>query len=739
MFVIFKRELRAIFLNIKNTVCLTLLALSAGILFVILNMMTGYAEIYSVLSGMTLCAAVVIPALVCDTFAREKESKTFISALPITAGGLLFGKGLAFLVSVLIANAPIFLFPIILGLKGGPSLGTAYPALLMFIIFECFIIALSLLFATLFRKLWKLWVVLYAILVASFVIGAVAILLPASVRNIVRLISPFKQFDHIVFGTFDIVAVLYYITFTALFLWIAVRRVRHTLSDVRARRGANVKRAVLAAVLAVVCAAANVAAIFVPLEARQFDTSANRIYGISESTKSYVKAIDKDVKIYLINAVGIATLGNFIERYCQLSDRITFKEINTADDADLIAKYGISSESIANYSMIVDGGDRYKYITPDQYFCYLYNDSYFSTLVFENAYKQYGTYYNAYVQAGQTSSSEFQQIAQTYQSMMSAKMCIAAEDTMTEAIAYVTADKVPTIYFADGNGEQSTGNRLNLKTDKIPADATLVIINTPKEDYSDDIVSELLNFTKRGGRLIALTNEANLEMPNLMRLLECYGIEAKAGALGDGLTAKIDESNAAFTSGGFTEIKLDGTYELVEKEIDGIETAPILTVTVTEKVTDTSDSSEDAEAEDSEKKEETTTVKKNVGMIAYENDIPKLLWISGGGSFYMTNEDLDKYEDDSEEKEEVYTNYTNLLSFLQISMLAMKENFNSGLSYPAPRQFSTDAVVVDAGDATLMGTLFIVLYPLAIAGGAFMISYTRKKKSFAALEQSRQA
>ncbi len=736
MFVIFKRELRTIFSSIKNVSCIALLAAVSGFLFTFSNMSAGNAEIYSILSSMTLFAAVIIPVLVCDTFVREKESRAFLSALPITASGLLFGKGFAFLVLVLIANAPLFLFPIILGLMGGPALGTAYPALLIFILFECFIIALSLLFATLFRKLWKLWVVLYAILVASFVIGAAAILLSASVGDIVRLVSPFKQTDHIVFGTFDMVAVLYYLTFTALFLWLAVCRVRRALSGVRARRKANVRRAVLAAVVAVVCVVANVAAVFIPLEVRQFDTSANRIYSISDNTKSFLKAIDKDVNVYLINAVGMATLGNFIERYCELSEHISFKEINTTDDAELIAKYGISTENVANYSMILDSGDRYKYITPDQYFCYLYNDSYFSTLVFENAYNQYSTYYNAYVQAGQTSSSEFQQIAQTYQSMMSAKMCIAAEDTMTEAIAYVTADKVPTIYFADGNGEQSTGNRINLKTDKVPENATLIVINTPKEDYSDEVVADLLNFTKRGGRLIALTNEENIEMPNLMRLLECYGISAKAGALGDGLTANIDASQTTFLSGGFSEIKLDGTYELVAKEIDGIETASLLTVSVSAPAEEDK-TEEDNTTEEDEKKESTVT--KNVGMISYENDVPKLLWISGGGSFYKTSEDIAKYDIETDEGKDMYSNYTNLLSFLQISMLAMKENFDSGLSYPSPKQFSTDILAVDAGDATLMGVIFIVLYPLAVVGTAFMLSYARKKKSQAALEQARQA
>ncbi len=745
MFVIFKRELRAIFASIKNVACIALLALVTGILFVASNMTAGYADVYSVLSIMTIVLGIVIPVLVCDTFTREKESRVFISSMPIKASGILLGKGLAFFVAVLTAVAPIFVYPIILGLMGGPALGTAYPSIMMFIAFECFMISLSLLFSTLFRKLWKMWVVLYVALVLSFVGGTLAILLPNPINNIVRLISPFKQFDHTVFGTFDLASLFYYLAFTALFLAIASRRAREALLGGRAIHK-NVKRALLSVLLAGACLISNIALVFVPLNIRQLDVSANRIYSVSSKTESYLKGLDKEVTIYLINGVGQSTLDNIIIRYSELSDNIKLRQVNTTDDAELLKKYGVdpNTDSIPNYSMIVVSELRHRYVTTDQYFCYPYNGTYISTSVFENAFKQYQMYYQAYVSAGQTNSSEFQQLSQTVQAMTEAytKISIAAEDAITEAVAYVTADKIPTIYFADGNGEQSTGNRLNLKTDKIPEDATLIIINTPKEDYSEAAVADLLDFTRRGGRLIALTNEANLDMPNLVRLLECYGIEAKRGTLGDGLSAKIDPDNASFATGSFDSIKLDGAYELVSKEIDGIETSPLLTVTLKVTVDDESaDTAPEQEgeggqtSEESNKKEE-QSVTKTVGMLAYENDIPKLLWISGGNSFYKTNEELGEY---SEENKDLYQSYSNLLSFLQISMLAMKENFDSGLSYPTPRQFSTDGIAVNAGDATLMGTLFIVLYPLALAGGAFMLGYSRKKKSQAALEQSRQA
>ena len=121
------------------------------------------------------------------------------------------------------------------------------------------------------------------------------------------------------------------------------------------------------------------------------------------------------------------------------------------------------------------------------------------------------------------------------------------ETAMLEACEYVCMEKIPQILFTEGNGEPTgadsplveafgTGNRVDLsKIDSLTwKDASCLVINTPAEDFNDSETKIVLDFLKSGGRLLVITNEENLTMPNLCKILSTYGLSSKGGVVYDG-------------------------------------------------------------------------------------------------------------------------------------------------------------------------------------------------------------
>ena len=60
----------------------------------------------------------------------------------------------------------------------------------------------------------------------------------------------------------------------------------------------------------------------------EFDLTENKIYSLSEETKTKLQNIDNEVKIMLINYQDNDTVINFAEKYVILNNKITIEKIN---------------------------------------------------------------------------------------------------------------------------------------------------------------------------------------------------------------------------------------------------------------------------------------------------------------------------------------------------------------------------------------------------------------------------
>lgn len=250
----------------------------------------------------------------------------------------------------------------------------------------------------------------------------------------------------------------------------------------------------------------NVALNFFPDRYVQKYLTANQLYSLSSQSKVLLGTVEEDITIYWVVTSGnedeyVEKLLHNYEDYC---DRITVEKKDPDLNPDFTNAY--TDETIYNNSIIVECGDKYRYIS------------------YEDIYETSGySYYSSY-----TSDSKF-----------------AGESLITSAISYCITEELPVIHVLEGHGEtefsesfESALERDNLETEKlslleceeVPEEVQCIMINAPSSDLSETERDMLITYLDNGGRLLILsgTTEED-ELPNLNAVIEHYGITVQEG------------------------------------------------------------------------------------------------------------------------------------------------------------------------------------------------------------------
>ena len=263
--------------------------------------------------------------------------------------------------------------------------------------------------------------------------------------------------------------------------------------------------AIAAAILVVI----NILVSVLPTSATKFDITSQNLYSITSSTKVVVNALEKDVTIYWVvqSDKEDDIIENLLGRYESLSSHIQVVKKNPDVFPTFTAQY--TSESVPNNSLIVECGNKYRYIS--------YNDIYLTDV-------DMSTYSYVYTFDG--------------------------EGAITSAIDYVTADTLPKIYALEGHGEadlptafQNQIEKENMQlesfslltSDTIPEDADVLMIYAPSTDISTEEAKLLRDYLTSGGKLLVMAGPTeNGTLTNLYDVLADYGVTAAEGIVVEG-------------------------------------------------------------------------------------------------------------------------------------------------------------------------------------------------------------
>lgn len=326
---------------------------------------------------------------------------------------------------------------------------------------------------------------------------------------------------------------------------------------------------VISAVVLALLIVVNLFVSALPTTAKKYDISSTKLYSITSNTKVVVNALQDDITIYWIVQAGEEddVIENLLGKYESLSDHISVVKRNPDVYPTFAEQY--TDEDVPNNSLVVECGDRYRYIS--------YNDIYVTE---SNVYSySYSTSFDG-------------------------------EGAITSAIDYVTTDDLPQLYVLEGHGESELSstfsdqlekenyevNTLSLLTvDEIPEEADCILIYSPSTDLSEEEVTMLSDYVAGGGKLMVSAGPTeDGSLTNLYSLLENYGITTA-----EGIVVEEDREHYAFgmpyvllpdmASSDITETLMEENYYVLMPISQGLTVGSSSSATVTSLLT-TSDS-----------------------------------------------------------------------------------------------------------------------------------------------------
>lgn len=237
----------------------------------------------------------------------------------------------------------------------------------------------------------------------------------------------------------------------------------------------------------------------------KWDLTSDKLYTLSDESKTIIKDIKKEVTIYGLfddgqmgAGSGFKDIMNLLDQYEKLGVKVTY--VDPDKDPGTIASFDKDkTKGIAKNDFVVKSGNKVKKLSATD----LYGQD-----------SQYGRMYTA-------------------------------EPLITGAIKFVAADVTPVAYFVEGHEEYSVetdltkikadleNNNMEVKPlslltgEKIPEDCKLLVFASPKRDLSETELIKVNAYLKSNkGRVIFLFDpvESGSKLPNFEQVLQTYNI-----------------------------------------------------------------------------------------------------------------------------------------------------------------------------------------------------------------------
>lgn len=135
---------------------------------------------------------------------------------------------------------------------------------------------------------------------------------------------------------------------------------------------------IITVIVLAILVAVNILVYVLPKSLTQLDISSTKLYSITSNTKVVVNALEKDVTIYWIvqSDKEDDVIENLLDKYESLSEHIKVVKKNPDIYPTFAEQY--TKESVQNNSLVVECGDRSRFISYDDIYLYDANMSSYS-------------------------------------------------------------------------------------------------------------------------------------------------------------------------------------------------------------------------------------------------------------------------------------------------------------------------------------------------------------------------
>lgn len=443
----------------------------------------------------------------------------------------------------------------------------------------------------------------------------------------------------------------------------------------------------------------NVLVSALPVSITEIDTTSTGIYTLSQESKDMAEGLTQDVTIYWIVQSGYEDI--YVEKLLEYYEALSGKLNVVKKDPDVyptfVQRYN-SSGTVYNNSLVVESGDRFRYIGYEEIYVYDYS-TYYTT----------GTY-----------TVEFD-----------------AEGLITSAIDYVTRESMPKMYVLTGHGEASlptsftsavakqnigTESLSLLTVEAVPGDADCIFIYAPTTDISETEQSMLRAYLQEGGSLYLITQPTLEPLTRLEALMGDYGVTAEEGivvegnsaycAWGTGLNLLPDlqshEITAPLINGGYY-VMLPVAQGLIVADAlpDGVSVSSLLTTS--DKAYSKTDSYYMATYE---KEDGDIDGPFDLAAAISGADGEQIIWVTSG---YLCDESTNSDVSGGN------------LDFFLNGLSWMCEAEEASYTIYA-KNLDNEYLTMDASTASMLTTLVVAIIPLSVLAVGIVVWLRRKKK-----------
>ena len=244
----------------------------------------------------------------------------------------------------------------------------------------------------------------------------------------------------------------------------------------------------------------------------EYDFTENKVYTLSEETKSKIKNIEDEVIITFINYENTDSVVKLAEKYVLLNNKIIIEKIDNLESRkDLMEEYSLDTTS---QLIIINSGENETILS--DYDLYTYDYSTYETID-------------------------------------------TSEESITNAIVDVTTKNKPKVYFMSNHAEyevesyfyilmdsmEKDANEVAtldiLTTGSVPEDCDTLVITTLAEDITVLEKDEIIEYINKGGEILLLVgpNITGKELTNFQEVLNQYGITIEEGVIFEGSTSNM--------------------------------------------------------------------------------------------------------------------------------------------------------------------------------------------------------
>lgn len=436
----------------------------------------------------------------------------------------------------------------------------------------------------------------------------------------------------------------------------------------------------------------------------KFDLTSNHLYSIGDKSKEILKSLNKDVEIYGLVDIGTINSNDSLKQIKEvLSQYEKYPHIKvTYLDPDktpgLVKKIDPSGlKDLKKGDFVVKSGNKVRKLLADEI---IYNDYDQST--------------------GQSRGSYF-----------------TGEQGFTGAIKYVTSEKTPVVYFTSGHGEgkpesdyknlktQLEANNYEVKslnlltTEKMPDDAEILMVASPKSDLSVEEEAKISNFLKNGGKAVFAfdSQESDVKYTQFEDLLKDFNVGLNYDKV------KENDNQRHFPNDPYaivldvpksTVIPLDGLQVVLgnSRSINMLKNQKdYITVTSLMK---TSDKAVGEQIDKSRGKDNKGPLDLAVAVENKGGAKPSKVLVMGNGLF-VSDSAVNQYKQ----------YYQNGYNFFAVSLNWMMDKKDEVLI--EPKSLDTTQMKIDsAAQAAVIAILVVILFPLLILGSGLFVWMRRK-------------